>query len=110
MSSDRAAADEPRPLDEVVAVGEEVDIVGDLLRRHAAVRVHHDDDVAGGGQKAGAQCAAFAGALLSSRPVRRAGSRAVIERDIGRVAVDENDFVDVVAICSSTQPMLRASF
>jgi PE family len=88
----RSATDEPRPFDEVVAVGQEVHIVGDLAGRHAAVRVHHDDDVTGGGQKAGAQRAAFARALLLHDPDVGPASTGGNERDIGRITVHENDF------------------
>jgi hypothetical protein len=36
----------------------------DLLWRHAAVRIDHQDDVTGGGAEAGAQCVALPDPLL----------------------------------------------
>src|SRR3984957_16424500 len=91
-----AATDEPRPLHEVVAIGKEMYVVADLLWRHAAVRVHHYDEVAGGRLESGAQCAAFSGALLSHDPQVRPVCLRGDHRDIGRVAVDKDDFVHVV--------------
>jgi hypothetical protein len=86
-------------------------VVADLLRRHAAVRVHHHDEVAGGRQEPGAQRAAFSRALLGHDSARPAGiARAVIT--VTSVELPSTRMISSTssAICSSTQPTLRASF
>ena len=80
-----------------------------LLRRHAAVRVHHDDDVAGGGQKPVRNAlplpAPCCGTIRTSGRHRRAVS-SVTSVDYRRRMISATSPV----ICSRTQAMLRASF
>ena len=70
--------------------------MADLLGRHAAVGVHHHDDVAGRGQEARPQCAAFADAFLGHHLDVGPVLRAVISVASVEFAVDEDDLVDVV--------------
>ena len=107
----RSAADEPRPFDEVVAVGKEMHIVGDL---------------AAGDMLPSASIMTMMSPVAARKPVRNALPLPVpccgTTRTSGRhrravtsVTSVESPSTRMIsstssAICSSTQPMLRASF